>query len=227
MKRFKIVGLCLIAAFALSAVAASAASAAKPEFQGKVAKEFTSKGEAATLKVKEGITVKCAASTDVGKLNTGTPEGGAKKEGTVTVKFTKCLAAGVDACHSTSPLGGAEEIITKELAMTLGYIKKSTSEVGVDLSAATLAEFECAIGTGEKVAVTGSVIGKIEPLNKMTPLFNIKFEEASEKQVPEKFESKAADTLKSSINGGTPLASTEKTEDMITLTGGLEEEILG
>jgi hypothetical protein len=220
MKKFKIVGLCLVAVFAISAVVASTASAVLPEFSAGAKEEmkFTSKSGAATLKVKGGITVKCSASTNEGVILPGA----SKKEGSVTVKFTGCLAAGVDECHSASPPAKPGEIITSLLKMELGYISKAKKEVGVDLSAATLAEFTCEIGTGETVKVTGSVIGKITPINVLTNTFELELTEASEKQVPEKFEGKPEDTLKSSINGATPLASTEKTNDTVEL--GEEEK---
>jgi hypothetical protein len=229
MRNGKTLMVALLAVFAFSAVAASAASAALPEWAGaaKENKSFTSKSGITKLKVKNGITVTCKKSTNKGNIVPGSN----KKEGTVVVTFQECFAAGVDSCKSAT--GAAGEIITNPLTMELGYIVKAT-EVGVSLVPSAgkkepLATFECAIGTGESVVVTGSVIGKITPLNKAgTTKFELTLaENAKEEQVPTKFETGAEDTLKASVGGATATAATETTEkpDEIEF-GSPGEEIL-
>jgi hypothetical protein len=208
MKRIHIIGLTLAAVLALNAAMVSAASASVPEF---VPSKFTfkSEGGAATFKT-AGLTVVCKASTDEGEV-TGA------KTGTVTVKFTGCKAAETHACHSTSPVGGTEEIVTKLLSMKLGFIKEpATTEVGVSLSASPLAEFECAIGTGEKAIVKGSVIGKITPLETKTKTFKLAFVVKEGAQFPTKFEGGSEDTLFARLNGETlENPATEETEDTL------------
>ncbi len=95
--------------------------------------------------------VECANETNTG-------EAVAKdKVSDVHVKFTGCLLLGQVPCKSS----GAEEgeVDTNPLKGELGYIKKSSKEVGVELEPAkkggTFAEFECA-GTLNTVVGAGS-----------------------------------------------------------------------
>lgn len=243
--------ICLLAVFALSAIAASGASAAPPEFskicykveegtgeyptesacvkeekKGEKPKEwdrieFTSEGGEAKLKIKNLALTVTCESS----YDRGTITG--KKTGTVEVRFKKCSAAGHE-CQNQG--AGTEEIKTSLLFMKLGFIKGvAPVEVGVSLEPAEgelLAEFTCAIGEGEVVKVRGSVIGKITPINMLTNKFTLEFIEAGGEQVPTKFEGKAKDTLEASLGGGVFMPATEVTTDIITLDNLAETEIV-
>jgi hypothetical protein len=202
MKRFRIVGLCLMAVFAFSAIAASAASAALPEWLGTFPTPFTSHGGEAILKVGTVSKVKCASTTNTGSI-TG------PKLGTVLVNFTGCKLSGSFPCNS--PGAGTEEIMTFTLDMTLGYITKSTKDVGVALKGLggaeknLLAEFECNDeGALLPARVKGSVIGLITPIGVSTLTFTLNFAEnaTTKKQAVEKLEGEAKDVLEASLNRG-------------------------
>jgi hypothetical protein len=215
MKRFRIVGLCLMAVFAFSAIAASAASAALPEWLGKFPTKFTSHSGEAVLKVSTSK-VKCASSTNSGQITNA-------KEGTVVVTFSGCKLSGTFPCTSGGG-AGPEQIITSTLNMGLGYITKSTKDVGVDLKGTggatgnLLAEFECNDeGALLPARVKGSVIGLITPINSLALTFKLNFAEnaTTKKQAVEKLEGEPKDTLEASLNRGLFEEGIEIVEDEI------------
>jgi hypothetical protein len=149
----------------MTAVAATAASAAKPEFiftgTAKENKEFTATQiGSSSLVTTAGETVTCSGGSGLGEI-----EGisGSKKVTSVVVTFTGCAQLAVK-CQS-GPIAG--QIVTRELTGTLVYLDKSKTKVGVLIKpkvAPTLAEFEC---TGfVKWTVTGELLCEIAPKNK-------------------------------------------------------------
>jgi hypothetical protein len=196
MTRARTLGLCCIAALALAAGVTASASAALPEFTGPFPTHFTSKSGKTLLETVKKAQITCAADTGSGEV-TG------PKTGAIKITFSGCefVTIGV-ACNTPGIPPG--DIVTAPLMMTLGYINGPKKEVGIDLSTATggpLMEFSCA---GLQVIVSGSVIGKITPVNKpvVPPShFVLRFTQAGGKQKPSKFEGEPTDVLSTSFGG--------------------------
>jgi hypothetical protein len=143
MMRFKIMGLCALAAFALSAASASAFSPpevgrcvkvaagtgnftsgtctkqkAKTEFEwipGVAKGKFTSKGGVGQLTTLNGTTVVCKAQSSGGEYS------GTKLVGGVVVKFTGCESAGFRCATAGA---GEGEIVTNPLEGKIGIEKR-------------------------------------------------------------------------------------------------------
>jgi len=210
----------LLAVFALSAVAASGASAAKPEFKNHSKIKFTSTSGAGTLETTGGAIVQCKKDTDTGEI-TGA------KAGTGKVTFQECYTLGNTADVCTTAGASTGDIETVALDLTLGYASATKGEVGpVGVlfepeagKTANLAEFECEVG-GSKLSglAKGSVVGEIGPLNKETTEFTITLKGSKGVQELTKFEGKTI-KLEASVNKG-PLetASEDTTDDLTTAT---------
>jgi hypothetical protein len=191
------VGL-LIAALSAAALAASAL-AAPPEFSPPFPKPFNASSGVTVIESAAATKIQCV--TDVAGGEVQTPQGG-----TMTIRLMGCelvLAVGKIPCMS--PGAAPEEIILKGVTQ-LGYIVHTPlkTQVGLDLSnptGAPLAEFIC----GEKRGlITGSVIGKITPINKLVKAgkpFTLKFAQAKGKQKPKKFEGAPEDAPSISFGG--------------------------
>jgi hypothetical protein len=159
MKRIRITGLCLVVAFAISAVGSSVASAA-PVFVSKailgqtVATHIpiTATLGAAFLEAKSGTKITCTGGTSTGEITSSTT---AAKN---VSKFTGCESGG-NPCENAA----AKEIVTKPLAAVLGGI--TTALPGERLfdegtgKGGILAEFKCAGVLN--VIVHGSLIGSL------------------------------------------------------------------
>jgi hypothetical protein len=237
----RILGLALVAVFALVAISAASASAAEPAFYecakeagGKYAKGCTSEGGKGGYTLREGIgkkhafkgkggaatlhtpavggEVKCTAFKDSGELTSPTTEG------KVVSTFSGCESLGK---KCASPGAKAGTIVTNPLKGSLGYLNKAKHEVGVDLSPESgkyLAEFSC---EGLEVKVEGSVIGQITPVNTFTKSTTTTFEVNAEGyQKYKSFEGGSPDVLESTIDGSGPFESgqqasaTNKGEDL-------------
>jgi len=114
MKFVKIMGLCLVAALALSAVTVASASAKELELVNKEGKALILnkiKGEAGagTLETLKGEKISCTKVKFEGKLNN-------TKEGEATTTFTGCKSSGVN-CNTAG--SGAGEIKT---SLSLGLV---------------------------------------------------------------------------------------------------------
>jgi hypothetical protein len=214
MKRFKIIGLCLMAAFVVAAVVASAASAAKPEWLG-YPLHFTSLGVLLSKLKAGGTSVTCTHVDNLGFI-TG------PQSGWVLVTFLGCKLASKFACKSAS--ANEEEIKTSLLNMTLGYVNKKNKEAGVALAASgSLAEFSCNDeGVPFPAVVKGSVIGAITTPNVKASEFKLTFAESGGKQAIQEFEKESKDTLEVSLNGGVFEEGVETSEDTITTAGLME-----
>src|ERR1700691_33037 len=198
MKRFKIIGLCLVAAFAFSAVVASASVAALPEWHGPFPKPFTSLSGPGTLETAGAMKnkIKCASDGNVGEIT-------AAKAGVVLVTFLGCKQ-GINPCRNE----GTENIMTEKLKMTLGYINETTKLVGVALEPEAgkkepLAKFHCDIdGVEAIVEVKGSVIGDITPVNTLTDLYTLSFVQSKGVQAVQNLVGGKKDTLEASLFEG-------------------------
>jgi hypothetical protein len=169
MKRIRIVGLALVAVFAMSVVA-STASAAGPVFYTKA-----ELGAVAPTKIPFTATVGAAfleGKTSKSKIScTDTAGGGSGAVGETTsakitennvTTFTGCETGGIP-CTSATQASGV--IVTKALKgflgdVTLGKIAGVRLYSQASGRGGVLAEFECGAGVA-KVVVTGSVIGSL------------------------------------------------------------------
>jgi hypothetical protein len=201
MKRIRIVGLCLVAAFALSAIVASSALAAKHVNTGPI--KYKSASGIAFLELEGAGKVECKTSTAVGEITTAT-------SGTVTATFVGCETLGKK-CTSKAAAEGT--IITKLLATSTGYVNKPKAEVGTDFKPAAgiyLAEFECPGSPDIFNKVKGSVIGRLAPANEMSVKSKSDLKNSGGKQEVEKFEGGEKDTLISEVSStgeGGPFSS--------------------
>jgi len=186
MKRMRILGLAILAVFALGAIASSAASAVEPGWyecaknkeSGKLEKGCLKEGGKGGYEIKPGIGKGKAFKGKGGaaKLHTSIPGKGdipvecekfkdignaalPNLQVKVTATFSKCKFAGLP-CQSGTKSG---EIKTNSLAGELGYLNKEAVAVGASLFAESEpgsgleAEFTC---TGAaKIRVHGGVIG--------------------------------------------------------------------
>jgi len=174
MKRMRLMGLALVAIFAISV---ASASAAQPEYYGVAAvgspvanQKIEGTTGAAFL---EGKTSHAKITCTAGKF-TGEVTGATTAAHNVTT-FTGCEASGLK-CKSTSPVGAEGTIITKELESVLGNVTATLpgerlfgpGAGGVEPKTAILAEFECGGGL-VKVSVTGSLIGTLSGASGKTP----------------------------------------------------------
>jgi hypothetical protein len=162
MKIARLVGVLLIAVFALSAVAASTAFAAEPEFKVLPSvKTFKTTSGAGTLKAGSIATTTCAADSSGGEIT------GMTTVGKVKVTFTGCKISGNSKVCTAKSVGAKEgEIVTNTLKGSLGTTTTGT-DVGLLLEPettkkfVTLAATSCAIET----SVEGGIIGEISPVN--------------------------------------------------------------
>ena len=127
------------------------------------------------LRAANGVTIECTSDETEGaqfreasETKESVEEAAAKEIEVKKIKFKGCKEGGKE-CKTAG--ASTEEITTTELVGTLGYIKKAT-EVGLEQkpkSGTQFSEFECTIlGVKATVKVTGCVIAKAEPLNKMS-----------------------------------------------------------
>jgi hypothetical protein len=191
MKRMRIIGLAIVALFAMAAVTAASASATPTFYECAkapvVAKKATGKYNNATCteeNVKSEGKYELKAGVGKGKAFKGTGKAatlhtpavggevkctGSKDEGfntltgqsKVKVTFTGCTSLGKK-CTSISPAGKkAGEIVTNPLEGKLGYISSTPVKVGVSLSGEA-GKPSAEFGCeGLEIVTTGAVIGEI------------------------------------------------------------------
>jgi hypothetical protein len=139
MRRMRLVGLALVAVFALTAVASSAAFAgegpiwkvAGSKLESGITKNITAakKAGSAEFKFKAGtlITINCT-----GASSTGTIIGGEPGTDTANIKFTGCTVEGHSECTVKSPKEGTEEVPVGEIR-----VKAKTELVYLSSTSAT------------------------------------------------------------------------------------------
>lgn len=182
MLRIRIIGLALVAAFALSAVAVASASAALPELtkpgtMEKVEGEITGKASGATkLETAGGKIVECTAATSAKGKSVNTKE----TEGTV-ITFTGCSSPGAGACTSESAKNSGE-IITSAIKTKIGYLSGTSGEVGIEFFVtrestltATFVKFGC-LGGFAKIEVHGALVCRLGKAQHNTPTMSLTLE---------------------------------------------------
>jgi len=174
MKRISIVGLCLAAVFALSAMAASSASAApglllaRVQGGGSIAGvTFLSFVSSPRLTTHLGSEINCKHATNHGLFLSPTL-------GDILIRFLGCTSTGGIKCNTA---GAAEEEIHLPLATTLFHLGLAhlTLEVGRIPAAVILLDKHVKIECGgvATILVLGAVIGALqldEPNEKPIPL---------------------------------------------------------
>jgi len=216
MKRISMMGLSLVAAFALSALVAGGALAAKHVNSGPL--KYKSTSGIAFLEVEGGGKIECKVSTGTGEYTTST-------SGTVTATFEGCETLGKKCTSAGSPSG---TIVTKLLATEVGYVNKTKGEVGSDFKPASgefNAEFACPGSPALSIRVKGSVIGKVEPPNVSSTESKSTLKNSGGKQEIEKFEGGSKDTLVSetSVEGG-PFAAANGIQNVTSQVVNSEQE---
>jgi hypothetical protein len=191
MRRLSVLGLCLVAAFAFTALVASSAMATKAE-HGELS--LVSSGGASHLGTPKA-TITATSNAGTGHLTSATAGTATSKFFNVEVETTglKCTSAG-------QPTGTVE---TKLLSEETGWISKAKNEAGVDFKPASgefLAEFSCEGGIAAKVR--NSVIGHVTPLNTagLTTELNLIANGTGKANSPESFEGGSKDVLESELS---------------------------
>jgi hypothetical protein len=209
MKRMRMMGLLVVAVFAISVVASSASAA--PIFYTKAAVggtapsviPFTGALGSAFLEPASKTKITCTGGTATGEVTSTT-----LTKNNLT-KFTGCETGGLK-CNSTGK--GEGQIDTKILEGKLGAISATLPGIRLFDEASgpggILAEFTCG-GGAVKIVVRGSVIGALsgaagtEPANgKFASSNKLTFAETAGVQKYTKFEGESPEQLESSANGG-------------------------
>jgi len=174
---------------ATMAAAASPALASQPKFEpegGTFPISLAGTGGEGKLEtVPEGTNVRVvqwSANTLAGEYNSATTLRN------VQMRFTGSTATGPFGVKisCSSPGAAAGEIVTKPLLGTLVYLVAGKNEVGIDLkpqSGTVFAELTC--GGVQKFVFTGSVVGRLTPVNTLTSSFVLTFGQSAGKQAPE------------------------------------------
>jgi hypothetical protein len=248
MKRIGMVGLCLAAVLAMSAVVVASASAAAPEYgrclkAEKIGKVYnggytnsscTTASESKTGKYEwfPGV-VKNKMTTSGGKALLETVDhlevactsetsvgefNGAKEVKDTVVTFKGCEAAG-DECSTTG--AGTGELVTKTLEGIIGFENKAAKKTAFDLYPAGKTGLFIEFACGAlTVAVRGSVLVPISS-DKMLTSLKLKYKATKGKQQVEHFEGQPNDILETSFKGG-PF---EQSGQTITTTLTTEEKL--
>jgi hypothetical protein len=159
--------------------------------KGKVFKGKELSGSKLDITIPEDFTITCNSFTYEGEFT------GEKDMSGLTMEIKGCGFASTKCYHkgATAEEKGAGDIDTTPLKGEFGYIDAARHEVGLKLSPENaaepyIAEFECGPidGTTLYERLSGSVIGRAEPVNVLTKTSKVVFVEESNKQVPESFE---------------------------------------
>lgn len=153
-------------------------------------KPFKGTSKGANLNVKSVGGIDCSASSNTGKFTT--PTTGSD----IVATFKGCELNGKK-CENGATSG---EVITNKLKGSVGYLAgkgTKTPTVGTDITAETgevLAELHCGSLT---LAVTGSVIGEVTPVNEFSKTATFAFKQSEKVGVQKwtKFEGGPEDTL--------------------------------
>ena len=172
--RIRMIGLALVAVFAMAAIVASAASAALPE-QVPAAGKFTGTSGASTFETKSGEKVKCSSDAIAGEIT------GAKTSKS-TITFKGCEAFGLK-CNSSG--AGSGEIVLN-VTGELVYIMKSTKEVG--LLNTLSAELTIKCSAFQTLKVKGSTLCPITPVNTKATKYKVVCKETKGVQEPVNYE---------------------------------------
>ncbi len=178
---------------------------------------FSTKG-GLTLSTSAGPQIMCKGSLGAGEFT-------APKSATLTLHLKKCVLAGsAQKCQSAKAAAG--EIVTNPLEGGLGFIRDVAQkgamevQVGLDLKGKpTLFTAECGSTT---VSVSGSVIAPLSKIDASTTTQKILYSASENRQIPERFEGEAPDTLTSKAGAAASQAATLAGKVKFTSEGALE-----
>jgi len=117
----------LVAVFAISAVVASAASAAAPEFKPSTKQAFTGSSGTLTIETTSLERITCSKVTSTGEIT------GASTVGAVVLTLTECNDKEGAGCKLKTEGAKEGEIVTNALVGTLGEVKTTEATSGVGL----------------------------------------------------------------------------------------------
>ena len=200
------VGL-MVLVMALFAVAATAASAALPEFLDNVA------GNTYTIKSATG-TLNAGAFTIECKKDTGTGEVTGAKTITANVDFEECELFGL----ASNSLGDPADTILVKATATLCYISKAEKTVGVQF-VITPVHIEVP-SIGELVEVSGTAQGDVEKVNTLSTGNVVTLNEKTSKQKCEG--GKAVELKAEKEHNKKPEAALETTTEDLTFAKDIE-----
>jgi hypothetical protein len=243
MKRIQIIGLCMAAVFAFSAIAAASAFA-EPEFVAKAGqtfpKHFTSRGGSAQLATVGGSEIECTSTLDLGRI-LPVPSTTKSMLGDIKFTFHKCsIVKGVGSGTECNSTGEPKGLITTPLyVFHLGKLKELTAgkKHVLILLLVTNTKFSCGI---IGVTVEGNLVGvfpeenaaKEKQFNEFRNSVEVVFKGAAGKQEFKEFEftlppeTKTGLTLMSNAGLGFEEAS-ENASGTETLEGGETVELKG
>ncbi len=175
---------------------------------GAVKGGFTTAIKATTGILLETVTkqrVKCTGESGSGAITSPKTVGG------LVMRFTGCESGAKPHPRCTSPGLASGELETKVLRGVLGiesitFVEgREIRHIGLDLSpsapGATFMEYSCG---GGSIAVTGSVIGRVQA-GKMRLSSTVAFRQSAGKQVPERFEGGETNVLMLALGGAEPV----------------------
>jgi hypothetical protein len=227
MKRIVLLGACLAALGVLHATVAVGASAADlPEFS-KLNDAFASTLGSSYLEVgKERIS--CTSGEGAGNVS-----GTVRTRLELIIRYKGCEDKALGTCTSTGEVPGV--IVTSPLVGDLGYLKKESTEAGLDVSPQFALDPWMTFTCGTTNVVVGlvessekAVIGKITPVNTVTKKFTVDFKcIAGGKQEYRKLLNKKGvvereSELNAKVGGGSAVQACLNSTDALTFAESLE-----
>jgi hypothetical protein len=172
MKRFRILGIALLAVFAVGVVAAANASAEVVVLPG-ASQNFTGAGGSATLETAGGVVVVCETDTNEGTIEASKPLG------TFHIHFLKCK---IKALGVTAPCASLDHKVSEEAILMLGTYHLVFDHLGMTLSEDGVGvlfllehlHFTCETGIIKiLVLMLGELLCLIKPVNTKAAHFEI------------------------------------------------------
>jgi hypothetical protein len=199
MKYLKIMGLCLVAALALSVVVVASASAAEPELVKKgggaiVHKKFngTSKAKKFTLETLNNGNIECTSLSARGEVTSSTAA-----ESTVT--FTGCKALTFLNCK-TEKAKGANEIIAIVSIRPRWLLGGIGSKVGLLISILPLGStITITCERGQTLKVKGSFIVPVKTFKAPSTKYTFIAKQTGGMQEPLEYENEAKEKIKNTL----------------------------
>jgi hypothetical protein len=184
--RIRMVGLALIAVFAMSAITVASASAALPE-QSPAAGKFAGTSKESTFETKSGEKVVCKEDAIVGETT------GAKTSKS-TITFKGCEAFGLK-CKSKGAANAGEIVlnVTGELV----YISETEKKVGLINTLTAELTIECT--AFQKLKVKGATLCPITPVNTKTKTYSVVCKETKGVQEPTEYFNAKKEKVKAPI----------------------------
>jgi len=193
---------------------------------GPAVPDFTLQGTALVLETVHKTKVSCTGLAGSGEYT------GAKTE-VLHITLSGCEQPGRGSCQNEKATTG--ELALSPLEGELGVIKTAAGAkpptVGTKLHAGgaqtVVGELECGVGEGAvPIALEGSVIAAVTPLDKMSRTVKLKLTGSKGKQKPTAFEEAAADPLLARIGEGKAEAASLAVEITATSKEALEVKAL-